>query len=403
METKIEKGIDKNINKSTSKNKPDKALTCPVAARCGGCEFQGISYEEELKKKQAKVSSLLGKYAAVRPIIGMDNPFYYRNKVHHALARDKKGNIISGTYEADSHRVVQVEECMLEDLTCQKIIRKIREFLKSFKLLIYNEDSGYGLVRHILVRRGFSTGEIMVVIVTASVQFPSRNNFTKALRKEFPEITTVIQNINDRKTGMVLGTRNITLYGPGFITDILCGYKFRISPDSFYQINPVQTEKLYQTAIEYAALTGKETVIDAYSGIGTIGISASKNAGKVIGVELNRDAVQDAIANAKANHITNTRFYTGDAGDFMHKMAEHGEKADVVFLDPPRSGSTVKFMDALVKLSPSRVVYISCNPQTQARDLKYLAEKGYAVRKVQPVDMFPRAGHTEVVVLMSRA
>lgn len=377
-------------------------MNCKVSSKCGGCALIGTDYAEQLNIKQKSMEDLLGGFGPVLPITGMDQPCWYRSKVHHAFGIDSKKNIISGSYAEGSHKIIQTDECLLEDRKCQEIIRWIRSQLRSFKILVYSESSGKGLLRHVLLRRGFISGEIMVVLVTASPVFPSKNNFVKALRKEFPEITTVVQNVNDRRTSMVLGERNITLYGPGFIKDTLCGLTFRISPDSFYQVNPAQTEKLYSTAIEYAGLTGKETVIDAYCGIGTIGLCAAGNAGKVIGVELNRDAVRDAIVNCKANRISNARFYQGDAGQFMEQMAADGQKADVVLMDPPRSGSTKQFLASLVKLSPSRVVYVSCGPDTLARDLKYLTNAGYKVEKIQPVDMFPFTEHVETVVLMSR-
>ena len=332
----------------------------------------------------------------------MEDPYYYRNKVHAAFGRDRKGNVISGIYEEKSHRIVSVDDCMIEDKKRQEIIRTVRGMLKSFKIKTYDEDTGYGLLRHVLVRRGFSTGEIMVVLVTVSPIFPSKNKFVKARRKEHPEITTVVLNVNDRQTSMVLGDRNIVLYGPGFIKDRLMGLTFRISPSSFYQVNPVQTEILYKTAIEYAGLGRKETVIDAYCGIGTIGLVAAKRAKNVIGVELNPDAVRDARINAKENKITNARFYQGDAGEFMENMAENGEHADVVFMDPPRTGSDKKFMSSVIKLNPSRIVYISCGPETLARDLEYLTKHGYDVRKIQPVDMFSFTDHCENICLLTK-
>lgn len=380
----------------------EKLKKCTVSKKCGSCQYQGISYKEQLAVKQKKMNKLLKKFSNVKPIIGMENPFYYRNKVHAVFDRDRKGNIICGTYEAKTHKVVPVEECLIEDKISQEIIRTIRDMLKSFKIKTYDEDTGYGLLRHVLVRRGFSTGEIMVVLVAASPIFPSKNNFVKALRKKYPQITTVVLNVNDKKTSMVLGERDIVLYGKGFIRDNLCGCSFRISPQSFYQVNPVQTEILYKTAIEYAGLGRKETVIDAYCGIGTIGLVAAGKAKNVIGVELNPDAVHDAKINVRENKITNTRFYQGDAGEFMEKMAEEGECADVVFMDPPRTGSDKKFMSSVIKLAPSRIVYISCGPESLARDLEYFTEHGYTVRKIQPVDMFSFTDHCENVVLLRR-
>lgn len=380
----------------------EKVTKCSVSKKCGSCQYQGVPYKEQLAAKQKRMKKLLGKFANVKPIIGMDDPFYYRNKVHAVFDRDKKGNIICGTYEAKTHKVVPIEECMIEDKISQEIIRTIRDMLKSFRIKTYDEDTGYGLLRHVLVRRGFFTDEIMVVIVIGSPIFPSKNNFVKALRKKYPQITTVVLNVNDKKTSMVLGERDIVIYGKGYIRDTLCGCTFRISPQSFYQVNPVQTEILYKTAIEYAGLGRKETVIDAYCGIGTIGLVAAKRAKNVIGVELNPDAVRDARINAKENKITNARFYQGDAGEFMEKMAEEGERADVVFMDPPRTGSDKKFMSSVIKLAPSRIVYISCGPESLARDLEYFTEHGYTVRKIQPVDMFSFTDHCENVVLLRR-
>lgn len=380
----------------------EKVTKCSVSKKCGSCQYQGVPYKEQLAAKQKRMKKLLGKFANVKPIIGMDDPFYYRNKVHAVFDRDKKGNIICGTYEAKTHKVVPIEECMIEDKISQEIIRTIRDMLKSFRIKTYDEDTGYGLLRHVLVRRGFSTDEIMVVLVIGSPIFPSKNNFVKALRKKYPQITTVVLNVNDKKTSMVLGERDIVIYGKGYIRDTLCGCTFRISPQSFYQVNSVQTEILYKTAIEYAGLGRKETVIDAYCGIGTIGLVAAKRAKNVIGVELNPDAVRDARINAKENKITNARFYQGDAGEFMENMAENGEHADVVFMDPPRTGSDKKFMSSVIKLNPSRIVYISCGPETLARDLEYLTKHGYDVRKIQPVDMFSFTDHCENICLLTK-
>ena len=378
-------------------------FSCPLQKQgCGGCPMLAPPYEEQLRKKQKKIKRLLGNFGKPQPIIGMENPWHYRNKVHAVFSHDRKGNPISGVYQENSHIVLPVESCLIEDEKADEIIGTIRGMLKSFKIRTYDEDTGYGLLRHVLVKRGFATGEIMVVLVTASPVFPSRNNFVKALRQKHPEITTVIQNINGRDTSMVLGDREQVLYGKGYIEDVLCGCRFRISARSFYQVNPVQTEVLYSKAMEYAGLTGKETVVDAYCGIGTIGIVASRKAKQVIGVELNPDAVRDAVRNARANKIDNIRFYQGDAGDFLQKMAANGEKADVVFMDPPRSGSTERFMAAAAAMGPKRIVYVSCGPDTLARDLKYLRKKGYRVEKGVGVDLFPWTGHCEVCVKLER-
>ena len=393
-------GGNHTVQKRGNDNKKKEGTACKVAKKCGGCQYQGVSYEKQLSEKQKAVRQLMQPFCKTAEITGMQDPYHYRNKVHAVFARKKDGTIISGVYEEGTHRVVPVEACQIEDEKADAIINDIRGLLKSFKIKTYNEDTGYGLLRHVLIRRGFTTGEIMVVLVLGSPVMPSKNNFVKALRKLHPEITTVVLNVNDKRTSMVLGDRETTIYGKGYIEDVLCGLTFRISSKSFYQINPVQTEKLYGKAMELAGLTGKERVIDAYCGIGTIGMVAAKSAKEVIGVELNPDAVRDAIKNAKRNQMKNIRFYQDDAGRFMEKMAAKGEKADVVFMDPPRSGSTEQFMKSAVTLAPQKIVYISCDPQTQARDLKYLTKHGYKAMGAYPYDMFPFTKHAENIVLL---
>ncbi len=383
---------------SNIKTNPD---ACPLAKKCGGCQLQNMTYDRQLKWKQARCEILLKKFGKVDKIIGMDNPYHYRNKVQAAFGRTKSGKIISGVYQSGSHRIVSVDSCMTEDVTADKIIVDIREMLPKFKIWTYDEDKGTGFLRHVLVKRGFSSGEVMVVLVGVSGYFPMKKKFTAALLEKHPEITTVVLNINPKDTNLVLGDKEEVLFGNGYIEDTLCGCVFRISPKSFYQINPVQTEKLYGKAMELAELDKYTSVLDAYCGIGTIGLVAAKTAGKVIGVELNRDAVKDAISNCKRNGMENAHFYCADAGDFMQELANNGEKFDVVFMDPPRSGSSKKFIDSLVASAPERVVYISCNPETLARDLNMLTHKGYKVNKICPVDMFPHTNHIECVVLLT--
>ena len=386
-------------------NKDNKMnASCPVYKKCGGCQLQNLSYPEQLKFKQNKVERLLKNFCKVEPIIGMENPYHYRNKVQAAFYTDRRGKIISGVYQSGTHHVVGIDLCQTEDVIADKIIVAVRKLLPSFKMTTYNEDTGKGFLRHILVKRGFATNQIMLVLVTGTPVFPSKNNFVKAILKQFPEITTIVQNVNNYNTNLVLGNNQKVLYGKGYIEDILCGCRFRISPKSFYQINPVQTEVLYNKAMEYADLNGNETVLDTYCGIGTIGIVAAKRgAGRVVGVELNGDAVRDAIVNARANNLKNIRFYKGDAGEFMYEASDEDEKPDVVFMDPPRAGSDTKFLDSLIKMSPETVVYVSCNPETLARDLEYLTNNSdYKVRKIQPVDMFPHTAHVETVVQLVR-
>lgn len=394
----------KNENRGGENGKSRKVTAgsgCPYVKKCGGCNMLDGDYAGHLKLKQKLVEGYLRGICKVMPITGMQDPYHYRNKVHAVYANTKQG-VISGVYQEGTHWVVPVEECRIEDRKADQIIQDIRGLLKSFRMKAYDEDRGFGFLRHVLIRRGFHSGEIMVVLVTGTPVFPSKNHFIKALRKLHPEITTIIQNINDRKTSMVLGEREILLYGKGYIEDQLCGKTFRISAKSFYQVNPVQTEFLYGKAVELAGLTGKERVIDAYCGIGTIGLIASDGAAETLGIELNPDAVRDAIRNAKVNGVKNIRFYQADAGAYMVQMAEQGEHADVVFMDPPRAGSDEAFLSSVVKLAPERIVYISCNPETLARDLKYLVKQGYVAGEAWPYDMFPWTGHVETVCILSQ-
>lgn len=383
--------------------KPQRNTTklCPVAGKCGGCKWLHLSYEEQLSNKSKQFARLMAPFCKTEAMIGMEDASHYRNKVLGTFGEDRRHNIISGIYEAGSHRIVPVDSCYIENETADRIIVTIRNLLKSFKIRPYNEDTGYGLLRHVLVRVGHATGQVMVVLVLASPVMPSKNNFVKALLQRHPEITTVVLNINARGTSMVLGEKEHVIYGRGYIEDELCGKTFRISPRSFYQVNVSQTEKLYSKALEYAALTKTDTVLDAYCGTGTIGIIAADMAGRVIGVELNKDAVQDARINAKRNHTENIAFYQNDAGAFLVDMAgRKQERVDVVLLDPPRSGSTEAFLDALAIMRPKRVVYVSCNPETLVRDLHYLKKKGYRVLRAAGVDMFPFTDATEAVCLL---
>ena len=393
----------------TARIQNGKKSLCPYAETCGGCQFIDTPYADQLKIKKAYVEEQLKKaYAKSVPIYGMEQPAHYRNKVHAAFDRDRRGNILAGTYESSTHHVVDIRSCYLDDPKADAIILTIKKLLPSFKIKTYDEVTGYGLFRHALIRVGKTSGEVMVVLVLASPILPSKNNFVKALRKEHPEITTVILNVNDQHTSMVLGSRCVTLYGKGYIQDTLCGKTFHISPTAFYQVNPVQTEKLYRKAIEFAGLTGRETVLDTYCGIGTIGIIASEKAKQVIGVELNREAVRDAIQNAKVNDAGNIRFYAQDAGDFMTELSQDAayrngtEKIDVIFMDPPRAGSSEDFLASAVMLDPKKIVYISCNPETLSRDLEFLTESGYEVKNAAAYDLFPFTSHVETVVLLSR-
>ena len=380
-----------------------RSTPCPHAKQCGGCQLQHVPYAQQLAQKQRRVRELLGGFGPVLPILGMEEPKHYRNKVTAAFALDRNRKIVTGIYQPGSHAVVPVDSCLIEDETADAIIMDIRRMLPDFRIRVFDERSGTGWLRHVLVRRGFATGQALVVLVAVSPIFPLQKPFVQKLRELHPEVRSVVLNINDRVTPVVLGTQEKVLYGEGAIEDILCGYRFRISPRSFYQINPVQTEKLYRTALDFAELTGAETVLDAYCGIGTIGITASGRAKQVIGVELNRDAVADAIVNARLNGIKNCWFTAGDAGEYMEQMARDGMRPDLVFLDPPRAGSDERFLSSLLRCAPKKVVYVSCDPETLARDLGTLAKGGYRVGKSQPVDMFPYTRHVETVCLLTHS
>ena len=386
----------------TQPKKAGKGNGCLLFKKCGGCQLQNMTYAEQLSFKQAKCIRHLKRFGHVEEILGMALPLHYRNKVQAAFGTTRGGKIISGVYQSSSHNIVCVDDCMLEDETADKIIVTVRALLQKHKMRPFDEDKGMGFLRHVLVRRGFATGEVMVVLVTPTALFPGKNAFMKDLLRLHPEITTVVQSVNGARTSLVLGKQELVLFGKGFIEDVLCGRRFRISPRSFYQINPVQTEVLYGKAMEFAALTGKETVLDAYCGIGTIGLVAAERAGQVIGVELNADAVRDAKQNAKLNIIENARFYCADAGAFMTEAAKEKDRVDVVFMDPPRAGSDLPFLKSLVTLEPQKVVYISCNVETLSRDLGFLVKNGYRVEKIQPVDMFPHTSHVECVALLIR-
>ena len=375
---------------------------CKVYKRCGGCQLQNMDYKSQLSFKRKTLDGLLSPFCRVEGIKGMNNPCHYRNKVQAAFYYDiKRRKIQSGIYQSTSQSIVPIESCMLEDKKSDEIIQSIKKLAQSFKLMPYDIRKGTGFLRHVMVRRGFKTNEIMVVIVSATPVFPARNNFVKALLKEQPEITTIIHNINKTDTNLFITEDSRVLYGKGYIEDILCGKRFRISPSSFYQVNPVQCEVLYNTAMEFAGLDGTQTVFDAYCGTGTIGLIASDKARQVLGVELNKEAVRDAISNARLNSIKNCYFKCADAGEFIDVLVKENERFDVAFLDPPRAGSTPKFLSALIRLRPERIVYISCNPQTLARDLKQLS-KAYKVKRIQGVDMFPFTKHIEAVALLEK-
>ena len=373
---------------------------------CGGCPMLSTEYAEQLKKKESAVRALLGKYGPVAPIRGMETPYHYRNKVISTFAPAPGGKLTSGIYAARTHKVLPVESCLLQDEVLDKVMLAVRAAANTCRYQPFHEDKGTGLLRHCLLRRGVATGQVMVVLVTAQPVLPGAKNFVKALLAEAEKrgvpVTTVVQNYNPRRTSVVLGEDEKVLYGKGFILDTLCGKTYALSPRSFYQVNPIQTAVLYGLAVDAARLTGREVVLDAYCGIGTIGLTASDKARQVVGVELNRDAVRDAIGNAKHNGVKNARFFAADATAWIREAADAGQKADVVFMDPPREGSTPAFLESVARMAPKRIVYVSSNPETMARDLALLTQKGYHAEGFTPVDMFPHSAHCEVVCALSK-
>lgn len=382
-------------------------MECKLRAKkCGGCPLLELDYAAQLRQKEDKVRALLGKYGPVNAIRGMEDPYHYRNKVISTFAPGYGGKLVSGIYAAGTHKVLPVERCLLQDEVLDKTMEAVRAAANACHYPSYNEDKGTGLLRHCLLRRGVATGQVMVVLVTAQPVLPGAKNFVKALLAEAEKrnvpVTTIVQNVNPRKTSVVLGEAEKVLYGKGFILDTLCGKTYAISPRSFYQVNPAQTAVLYALAVEAAHLTGREVVLDAYCGIGTIGLTASGKAKQVVGVELNRDAVHDAIGNARHNGVKNARFVAADATQWIAEAAAAGERADVIFMDPPREGSTPQFIDSVARMAPKRVVYVSCNPITLARDLELLTKKGYKVESSTPVDMFPHSEHIETVCALSK-
>lgn len=377
-------------------------FTCKYAKKCGACQLSNMTYEKQLSFKMANEIKLLGRFGKIEEIIGMDKPYFYRNKSQYAFGV-YKGKTVAGVYQSSTHNIIDIDSCLLTDEKADEIFTVVKKLLKSFKLKPYDEKTGQGFLRHLLIKTAFRSGETMVVIVTASREFPKKRSFINALVKNCPYITTVIQNVNSKFTSMVLGDTGEVLFGSGKITEELCGMKFRISPKAFYQINPVQTEILYGKALEFADFNGTEEIIDAYCGTGTIGLIASSKVKSVIGVEINKDAVKDAKENARLNNVQNIEFYSADAGKFMTELSKEGRKIDAVIMDPARAGADIPFLSSLIRLSPQKVVYVSCNPETLARDLRYITKNGYKVRKIQPVDMFPHTEHIETVVLLTKS
>ena len=367
--------------------------------KCGGCPLLALPYREQLAKKQARLQELLGGFAPVKAVQGMAEPLHYRNKAIASFAT-QRGKLVCGLYAEGTHRVLPGADCLLQEEILNKTLAAVLDAARACRWTAYDEDRGTGLLRHTVLRSSCS-GKVLVTLVTPGPDLPGSKNFCTALRKKAPWVVSIVQNINPTRSSAVLGSREKTLYGPGFVLDTLCGTKFAISSRSFYQVNRTQTEVLYKKALELAKLTGRETVIDAYCGIGTIGLCAAPLAKQVIGVERNPAAVKDAAANARRNKIANARFVCADATEWMAAAAGEGLHPDVVFLDPPRAGSTPECIAAVNKMKPRRVVYVSCDPETLACDVAAFIRLGWRAAKFCPVDLFPQTRHVETVVLLS--
>ena len=377
---------------------------CKTYKRCGGCSLRFLEYEATLEIKENIVSNCLkkalGKEMKVNKAIGMGNPFNYRNKLQYPLGLNKEGKPVMGVYAKRSHEIIPVEKCQIQNELSEQIAKDVYEYIKDNKISVYNEQNLTGTMRHIVIRIGVITQEIMLILVMNDNNFKKEKEFITYITSKYPQIKTIIKNYNPKNTNVILGTKNETIYGPGYIYDILGDYKFKISPLSFYQTNPVQTEALYEKALEYANLTGTETILDLYCGIGTIGIFASKKAKKVYGIEIIENAIKDAKENTQINNIKNAEFYCGEVENVLPKIiSQNNIKPGVVFVDPPRKGLDTKTINTILNLQPPKIIYISCNPATFARDVAILNEK-YEIKEVTPVDMFPFTSHVECVALL---
>ena len=392
--------VHRLITKSKDRIQPK----CGVCTACGGCQLQQLSYPAQLEFKTNKVKEAFRRHNIeninVANTIGAENPYEYRNKIQVPIGRDPHGHIVSGFYRSGTHKIIPIEKCFIEDARAGKIILELKKLMKEFHYAPYDEDTRSGLVRHVLIRTSAHYDEVMVTLVTNKDEFKGKNAFVKEWVKRCPNIKSLIQNINKRDTNVILGEKERTLFGPSFIKDSILGINFLISSKSFFQVNPEQVEKLYSKAIEFANLSKEENIFDAYCGIGTISLCASKYVKKVTGVEIVKEAIVDAKKNAKLNNIINAEFLLGDAGEVFEKLVSNGEKYSTVFIDPPRKGLDQKFINTLLTLLPEKIVYVSCEPETLARDIKLLSEK-YEIKKIQPVDMFPMTFHVETIVELS--
>ncbi len=378
---------------------------CGIVKRCGGCQLQHLSYEQQLEMKTQSVKDAIERIGGLKDIkihntIGMKEPWRYRNKAQFPIGMNE--DVIIGFYANRTHQIVDTSKCIIQDELNDEVIGIVKQFIKKYNLSVYNESTGKGLLRHIMTRKGFKTGDVMVCLVINGNKLPNEKVLIEMLTSRIQNLKSIVLNINTKQTNVILGEKNVVIYGEDYITDYIGEFKFKISPLSFFQVNPIQTEVLYGKALEYAALTGNETVIDAYCGIGTISLFLTQKAKKVYGVEIVGQAIENAKQNAKINNVDNVEFILGESEKVIPDLYKKGLTADVIVVDPPRKGCGVELLDVIADMKPERVVYVSCNPSTLARDLKYLDEKGYRVVEVQPVDMFAHTGHVETVASIRR-
>lgn len=389
------------IIKSSEKRKE---TDCKTFFRCGGCAMRHIDYEETINMKKNAVQSTLkkalGKNVEISEILKMDKPYNYRNKLQYPIGISEDGEPIMGVFAGRTHKIIPTSDCKIQDLLSQKIANSIYNFVCENNISIYSETNLKGSLRHIIIRIGKKTNEVMITLVSNTKELKKEKELVKFITKKYSEVKTIVKNINSKNTNVILGKENIVLYGDGYIYDYLGECKFKISPMSFYQVNPIQTEKLYSKVVEYADLKGEEIVFDLYCGIGTIGIFASKNTKKLYGIETIPEAIEDARNNAKLNNIENAEFFTGDVEEKLPKfIKENNIKPDVVFLDPPRKGCDKAALETIIKIIPKKIVYVSCNPATLGRDLKILEQK-YELKKIAICDMFPFTSHIECIALL---
>lgn len=395
--------ILKIIKKSENRVKED----CNTYNKCGGCNLRHIDYKATLEMKREIVKNNFKKAklenVKINDCIGMEEPYNYRNKLQYPVGIGENGEPVMGVFAERSHRIIETSECIIQNKISQEIANSIFDFIKQNNIPVYNEEKQTGEIRHIYIRIAIKTNEIMLVLISNKDKITKEKELTKYITNKYSQIKTVVKNINNKNTNVILGEKNEILFGNGYITDVLLGYKFKISPMSFYQVNPLQTEKLYSKAIEYAKQgTENNIALDLYCGIGTIGICASKYFNKIYGIETIEEAIKDANENAKINNIKNAEFFVGDVEEKLPKfIAERNIKPDVIFLDPPRKGVDKTAIETILKIEPKKIIYVSCNPATLVRDLKLLEEK-YITKELTPIDMFPFTSHVECVSLLHR-